>query len=345
MERAYDKTLGAVNRWYTKLLAVFLGRRLDLFIALLVVFVVTIGVAIIQEFKFVDVQEEEQGGFEIDVELPPTTTLEEAEAYFRECEKKVEELSEEADLSGWFIVHRATWGEVQGWFNSPRTNDISPRELTEKIRDALPKKPGVNFYTGQESQVEEEKGRETFQVTLYGEDHEVLNEVAKSLEDVFVQVPGVLGLKSSGEPPPNELALVIDRERTQQQGINPQVVAGVVGYALRGQQLRRYRAEGREIPVRVRFLEEDRDTLSQLQSFYVPTASGGFVPLSSVTETQFLQGSKRNVDSRDSQECAVRNDRNAEGGHHNVAGAFVEIRLGPHWLAGLGRQAPPHGVR
>jgi HAE1 family hydrophobic/amphiphilic exporter-1 len=71
-------------------------------------------------------------------------------------------------------------------------------------------------------------------------------------------------------------------------------VAGVVGYALRGQELSRYRTADKDIPVRVRFKEEDRETLRQLQNFYVPTGEGeGFVPLSAVADVSFLAGSRR----------------------------------------------------
>ena len=75
-------------------------------------------------------------------------------------------------------------------------------------------------------------------------------------DERLVNVDGVLGRKDSTEQTPNELALVVNRERAQQYDVNPEVVAGVVGYALRGTPLPKYRApDGREIPVRVRQAE------------------------------------------------------------------------------------------
>ena len=70
-------------------------------------------------------------------------------------------------------------------------------------------------------------------------------------------------------------------------------MAGVVGYALRGQELNRYRTGDRDIPVRIRFREEDRETLGQLKGFYVPTGTRGFVPLSSVADVRFLAAPSR----------------------------------------------------
>jgi HAE1 family hydrophobic/amphiphilic exporter-1 len=296
VEVVYNHTLGRMNRGYTSLLGVFLKRRFDLVLLLVLLYTVT-GAVAFKHVDFVDVQEEERSGFEIDIEMPRGTTLEETEVYFRSLEEVVQEHMEELDLDGQFHFHTATYGELEGWFKRPRTNDISPREVTERLMELIPKKPGAEYFTGQESESEEEEGQQVFVVELFGEDFRVLDRVAGEIEDRFIAVPGVLGLKSSGDPAPNELGLVVDRGRAQQQGINPQVVAGVVGYALRGQQLPYYHRDGKEIPVRVRYKEEDRETLDKLKGFYVPTASGGAVPLSSVTEVHELASAERIVRS------------------------------------------------
>jgi len=292
VEKLYNVTLLQLNRAYTWMLGIFLSRRLDLVLLVLLLYAVT-GAVAFKGVKFVDVQEEEEAGFEIDIEMPRGTTLEEAEAYFQTLEKVVQENMEELDLDGQFHFHTANFGELQGWFKRPRTNEVSPREATERIMELIPKKPGAEYYTGQESESEEEEGAQVFVAVLEGDDYRLLEQVAKELEPRFLAVPGVLGLKSTGDPAPNELGLVIDRGRAQQQGINPQVVAGVVGYSLRGQQLPYYHRDGKEIPVRVRYKEEDRETLDKLKGFYVPTASGGVVPLSSVTEVRELASAER----------------------------------------------------
>ena len=285
---AYDASLGRLNRGYTRLLGFFLRRRLDLLVGCLVVLAGTLALAQ-KHVKIVELQEEERSGFEIDVRMPRGMTLEEVEAYFLECEAVVESMQEELGLAGWFLVHGTRWGEIQGFFDNPRTVKISPREATERVLEELPKKPGAEFYTGSESQ-QGDTGEQVAVVTLSGEDAELIEQAADAVQPIFLRVPGVLGIKSASDPAPNELGLVIDRERAQQQQINPQVVAGVVGYALRGQELARYRTGGEDIPVRVRFRESDRENLNQLKAFYVPTGTGGFVPLSTVTEVQHLQG-------------------------------------------------------
>ncbi len=291
LKRAYDATFGLLAKGYTGLLGVFLNRRLDLVLLLAAIFLVS-GV-IFQKVKFVEVQEEARGGFELSVSLAQNTTLEEAEEYFLAAEKVVEDHAEELDLDGWFVFHRSTYGELQGWFKSPRTNDVSLREATKAVLDALPEKAGVKVRTAEDGRGDQFQNKSLHTVMIEGEDSEILETVAENLEALFTRVPGVIGTKKVGDETPSEMALVLDRERLQAQDINPMVVSAVVGYALRGQGLPRFHAGGKEIPVTVRFREEDRDSLDELADFSVPTNDGATVPLSTLAEPRYLASAQR----------------------------------------------------
>ena len=292
----YDHTFGLLNRAYGRLLDVSLRHRFDVVLALVLVIALTGWVAK-EKVEIKPTQEDEGRGFEIDVDLPDNTTLAEAEQYFLAAESQVERMQDELDLEGYFLFHRATGGEIQGWFKQPRTNQLTPREVTERVMAVLPDKPGVKLFTGQEEQ-DQDEDTSLYTLTLTGEDAGELERTAQGLEEIFVREPGVLGIKRVGDRAPNELALVLDRDRAQRQGVNPEVVAGVVGYALRGQALPRYSKDGKEIPVRVRFQEKDRESLSDLSGFQVPTTQGAPVALSSLTDVRFLPTPKR-IDRKD----------------------------------------------
>ncbi|HVS03130.1 MAG TPA: efflux RND transporter permease subunit, partial [Thermoanaerobaculia bacterium] len=296
LRAVYDATMGRLNDLYGGLLGRALARRLDLVLLLLVVLAVT-GWAFGERVEVVEVQEDEQRGFYMEVELPQNTTLAEAEQFFLTVEKVVEAKRDEYQLAGWFVFHRATFGEIQGWFAPERKGGPTPREITAELLETLPEKPGVRYYTGQESEEErEEKG--VFRLTLYSDDLPELERTAAALGDRLLSVPGVLGLRKNADRPTEELALVVERDRAQRLGVSPEVVAAVVGYALRGQSLPRYSRDGKEVPVLVRFQEEDRETLQQLEDFAVPTMTGGVVPLRAVTDVRFLPA-PREISRRD----------------------------------------------
>lgn len=291
LRRAYDGSFGRLNDGYGRLLERALARRAEALIVLVVAFAATIAV-FAKRVEFVGVQEEERGGFEVEVELPTNATFKETEEYFLACEKVVEGMKDELDLAGWFLFHRTNFGRIEGWFNTPRTNDLTPSQVTERVLAALPKKAGGRLLAGEEGQ-DEELGKDEYTLELYGDDPEQLEAVAADVEKLLVAVPGVLGAKKSSDRPMEELALVVERERARAQGVSPQVVAGVVGYALRGQALPRATYQGKQIPVRVRFEESDRASLGELGDFEVPNAEGERVALGSLTDVRWLPTSQQ----------------------------------------------------
>jgi HAE1 family hydrophobic/amphiphilic exporter-1 len=299
LRKMWDWSFGLLATGYNAILARALSHRIEVVVALAIVAALT-GVAWKQAgLEIVDQQKDERAGFDIDVRMPRHYTLEETEAWFLEAEKIIEDHASELGLEGWFLFHGKTFGELQGWFTTPRSTDLTPQEITERVVELVPRRAGMELITGDDNQMDDEDEDEaTWAVTLHGDDPDQLDEVAAQLEEIFLNVPGVFGIRTSEDQQPNEMALVVDRERTQRYGIDPRAVAGVVGYALRGQGLPKYRDEGREIPVRVRYEEEDRDDLEALASFLLPTASGEFLPLGTVTDVRMLE-SPRYIVRRD----------------------------------------------
>ncbi len=282
---AYNLTLEPVRKAYAKVLAVCLRRRLELVLGLFVVFGITQKVAM-ESIDLVPVSSEDRRNLEVEVELPSNFGLEDAEAYFRTVETALESVKEELTLEGYFIAHGPTWGRVNAWF--PDQETLSRREVTDRVMEVLPKPPGVKLFAGAEDRAGEDQNQSLYTVMLNGEDAEQLADVAKALEKVLVASDGVLGAKRSGDMAPNELALVVNRDRTERQGINPQAIAGVVAYGLRGVPLPKLHSDGTEIPVRLRFQEEDRENLEALADYAVPNAAGEFVRLSSITDVSYL---------------------------------------------------------
>lgn len=292
LKRSYDLTFGRLNQAYTRMLELFLRRRLELVLVLIAIFAVTSAV-VLKKVKFVEIQEEAEGQFQINVSLPQNTTLEEAGEYFQAGEKVIEEMAEELDLDGWLVVHLSTAGRFEGFFRRPRTNKVTPREAVKRLMEALPEKGGVRLYTREEEQGNDRQKLSVHKFSIQGDDSEILEQVAEGLERLFLSVDGVIGMKKLEDESPSEMALVLDRQRMQAQNINPSVVSAVVGYALRGQTLPRYHRDGKEIPVVVRFREDDRDTLDELNDFWVPTNDGSFVKLSSLAEPRYISTAKR----------------------------------------------------
>ena len=130
----------------------------------------------------------------------------------------------------------------------------------------------------------EARNQNVHKFVLEAEDSDILETVAEELEEVFLRVDGVLGMKKLADDSPSEMALKLDRDRVQSQGINPTVVATVVGYALRGQTLPRFRREGQGDPGRSAVQGGGSRLAGRAVRLFRPTDEGSFVKLSSISE-------------------------------------------------------------
>jgi HAE1 family hydrophobic/amphiphilic exporter-1 len=286
MRRFYDLTFGYVNDLYCRWLEFFLKRRLDLVLGLIAMFAVTYYIPF-KKIEIVERQEEDQTSFQIGVEFAGEYSFEDVGAYFAEAEKLLEGKQEEYGLKGYFVFYRRQFGRLEGWFDEDRKRPLSAKQVGERLVKELPQRPGIKLNFGRENQ-EDAKGREIFEFRLEGDDAQILDEVAGRLEPMIQRVAGVIGIRSGEDPAPSEMALVVDRDRANASEVNPEVIAGLVGYALRGSSLPKFNQEGREIPVRIRFREADRESLTDLSSFQIPVQGGGAVPLSALISPRVL---------------------------------------------------------
>jgi HAE1 family hydrophobic/amphiphilic exporter-1 len=291
MRHIYGLTFERLNHLYCRWLEFFLKRRLDLVLVLAAMFVVTYYVPF-QKVELVEQQEEDRTSFQIGVEIPNEYSFEDVAAYFNEAEKILEKRQEEYGLKGYFVFYRQQFGRVEGWFDEDKPRTLSAKQIGEKVVKELPKKPGIKLHFGRENEGEEAKSKEVFEFRLEGDDAEILDEVAARLEPMIQRVEGVLGIRSGEDPTPSEMALVVDRDRANASSVNPEVIAGLVGYALRGSSLPKYNQDGQEIPVRIRFQESDRESLTDLSGFQIPVNGGGFIPLSALISPRVLNTQK-----------------------------------------------------
>ena len=288
LRRAYDLSFGTLNHLYRRILNVSLKHRLELVILLFLIFSLTIGIAF-KKVEFKPIDDQSQSNFEIFVDMPRDYSFEETQAFFIDCEKILEQEKANLPLKYYFIFHRSSFGEIQGALDTAQKSKLTVKEIAQIIHDKLPQKPGVTYYLGNEDRQNEDKSEDVFTAILQGDDLETLETAVSNVQNVLVKVDGVIGARKGNELPPNELALVIDRERANQAGVSARTIAGVVAYSLRGSALPDYREDGKEIPVRVRFEEEDRQSLKELGQFAVPNNSGGVVSLSSITDNKMTR--------------------------------------------------------
>ncbi|MCH8227810.1 MAG: efflux RND transporter permease subunit [Proteobacteria bacterium] len=156
----------------------------------------------------------------------------------------------------------------------------SVREISTDIMDGLPKiaigEPAFGF--------ERVGGGDMLNITLTGSSSEVLRELADDAVRILSTVEGLTGVVSAASAGDQEVQIRVDRERANQLGFSTQQVAQAVAIAIRGVELREFKGEEGEIPVRLQFREEDRRSIADLRDIKLRNRDGVAIPLVSMVD-------------------------------------------------------------
>jgi len=162
----------------------------------------------------------------------------------------------------------------------------SSQDIAKEILEGLPKIAiGAPSFTFDRS-----GGGENLSVTLTGSSSEVLKELGEEVERVLVTIDGISGASSSSSGGEEELHVRVDRERANQLGFSTREVAQTISIALRGINLREFKGEEGEIPIRLQFRESDRTDIEDLRDLKLRNADGVLIPLMALVTVEQKSG-------------------------------------------------------
>ena len=253
----------------------------------------------------------EEGNFWIRATLPPSVSLDEANAYvnrMRQLIKSYPEVVTVVSQNGRPDDGTDATGFFNAEFFAPLTaSDTWPKgvekaTLTEAVEGALRAQfPGVEFNFSQyiEDNVEEAasgvKGENS--VKLFGNDLATLEATAAEIKRVLSGVPGITDLSvfvSLGQP---TVRIDIDRGRAARYGLAPGDINTTIAAAIGGQAAGNLYEDGsdRNFPIIVRLAPKYRESLDAIRRITIgaPNPSGNGVvpiPLTDVATVKLVSG-------------------------------------------------------
>jgi multidrug efflux pump subunit AcrB len=126
-------------------------------------------------------------------------------------------------------------------------------------------------------------------VQLAGKDSESLAQAAERLKHKLREYPGVFEIADSYEPGKREIELHI-KPRAETLGLTLSDLARQVRHAFYGAEAQRIQRGRHEVKVMVRFPEEDRRSLAELENMRIRTADGAAVPFRTVASVRHGRG-------------------------------------------------------
>ncbi len=293
--RLFDKLYKPISRfldklddWYEKLINKAVRNRWKTVFACLGIFVLCLVVS--SGIKFDFMPPSDNGFIEFKAYLPTGTRVEvsreTAQKIYKSLKEKFPEIKSlgftlgQADDSNIFAAVFDDGGSNIISFTATcddmETRDRTIYEISEGIRDLLKEMPEIDKFKvspgGDNSAMG--SGASTLDVEIYGYDLAATDRLAELLKDSLEKVDGYKDLILSRQDYRSEYQIVFDREKLAQNGLNSSTVASFVRNRINGLILSKYREDGDEYDIVVRYDRRFREDLKNIENITVYNAMG-----------------------------------------------------------------------
>jgi HAE1 family hydrophobic/amphiphilic exporter-1 len=280
-----SKSIGRLSERYSGLLAWSLRHRrasVGLIIALLVS--VAVPMRLVKQNMF---DEPEDRRLRLHYHINGSYTLEKVEEAVDTFEAYLFENKDKLEIESIYTYYQVNYAMSTILLKKGDEAKKSMDEIREEMREGLPKlaiaEPSFEWRsTG--------GGEQSIRVQLIGKSSEQLVQLSRDVAWTLSQVDGLADVRSEAETGEEEVHVVVDRDRARQLGFSSREIAGVVSAAMRGINLRPFQGEFGEIPVRLEFQKDDRQTVESLRNLPLFPEDGEPVSLASVADFHVRRG-------------------------------------------------------
>ena len=298
-EKSEPRGIAWCRKHYVRSLGWALNHRLDAFVIALVL-MASIKIPM-DGMERTDNQERNEVRMDLAFEMPSGQSLDQAEQFMTVVEDTVLARQAEYNIEIIRTYFRRGWGRVTlffaeeedvewyqvAWDNLGVALGLKERaylpykEVEQDLRERLYLPPGVTLRVNWENPEQDAR----VNVSLYGEDTEVLVGLAAEVERRLESIPGLLSVNTDMDRGGTELQVHLNRDQVQRLGVDPQVISGGIAYALRGTDINKFHTDdGREVDIRVQLAEYGHHSLDDLRTQRFPTADGREVALESLAD-------------------------------------------------------------
>jgi len=285
----FNKGFHKVENGYSKLLKWSLGHRKSVMVITIVMIVGSFALTPMIGAEFFPASDE--GQVSISIETPNGTVIEETDRVTKQVESIVSKLpelnmmvtsigSDGSPVAATAATNRATMYVL---LVDVLERSRSSQEIAQELRQQLESVPGAEFTVSATS------GFSTgspVDITLRGDDLEVLKEIGSIIKEEVKSVKGTANVVNSLEDTKQEFEVKVDAEKASINGLTTGQIISAVRTAFNGQTVTKYRTGDDEIDVNIRLPENYREDVNYLNNLRIAGAGGAQIALSTVAQVQ-----------------------------------------------------------
>ncbi|MGI6550975.1 MAG: efflux RND transporter permease subunit [Syntrophomonadales bacterium] len=228
------------------------------------------------------------GQMSIRIEMDKGSVLEETDRVTRQVEELIKESPEVKTVFTSVGSSGQMMSMASGTDNSTIMVMLSGRsernrstaEIAEEIREKLNAIPGAKITVSEYDPMTAGMQSEApVAVKIAGDDLDELWRLSNEVADIVREVPGTQEVESSLTEGTPEVQIQVDRAKAAAYGLTPGQVATSLQSAVQGTVATRYRVQGDEVDVRIRYDAGYREHLDDLGTIMISSPTGVQVPL------------------------------------------------------------------
>ena len=287
--------LDKVDKWYAKLLHWCLDHKTATLLIAVAFFVVSMLPFVAGKIGTDFMQSSDNGRLSVTVELQRGARVEETLKTARKLEERFAQLvpeittiststgsNDESNISALFSSSSNYKISMTVVCNKKYERERSIDEIAEVLRREMATYPEIVEYQCNSSGGMGMGGASTVDVEIFGYDFDDTNLYAEEVRAAVSKLPGARNVTISREKERPELKVTLDKEKIAQHGLSSATVSQYIRYRVTGFTAGYLKEDGDEYDIVVRLKEEDRNSLTDVEDFTIPTATGSRVKLSEI---------------------------------------------------------------
>jgi len=202
--------------------------------------------------------ESDQGEFYVTVNAAPGSSLEQTSDICRIIEKKIAKHSEVKNILTTIGSSNdpVTKANIQVKLTKKKERKLGQAEFINLVRDEISGIAGANLSVSSQGSVGGNEKPVTY--SIRGENLDTLQMLAEKVEAVVKNTKGAVDVENSLELSKPEVKINIDREKANDLGLNPYVIASTVRSMVDGYVATKYQEGDEQYDVRVQLKKDDR---------------------------------------------------------------------------------------
>jgi len=238
------------------------------------------------------------------VKLAPGNSLDETYKFVKKVEKGIMEEPEFRSVISMTGLSEASKYDTAQGAGAAGVNEsmifyeIAPKgerkrtavEFMEVIRSKVPPLTKGTFYFMQTNDYFTRGGERPIEIKLFGRDLAILKKISDQVAEALRKEKEIVDIDNSLKMGKPEVQISVDRDKASSMGITVSNVASTVDAAFLGKKVTKFRDQGDEYDIRVRFSERDRKSTRHLSNVLISSPRGFLVNLIDIAKIREGRG-------------------------------------------------------